>query len=453
MRFFESRDREHPSRIRPPAPAWRQASTLVCVATQTSQLTDDSEQSQRRQLQRMKMVAFALLLLAAVIFIVARGFESDYGWVGYVRATAEAAMVGAFADWFAVTALFKHPMGIPIPHTAIIPNRKDEIGEGLGEFVQSNFLTGEVVAEKLATVEMSRRLGEWLREPDNARSVVSEVAVVVSAVSEVLSDDEDVRMMVDSLVRDRLGRLPVAPVVGRVIDAGMDGGHHGELYNAVLASVASFLDDNRETLRVRLTRESPWWVPEPIDDRIFDKIYGAVMSFLREVDQNPEHHVKRDIDDRARVFANRLRSDDRLIEQGEKLKHELLDHPEFQAWTKDLWSSLQRGFGDATREANSDVRHRIEEAIVSLANRLVDDVELQHKVDTWIESIIVYLAEQGRTEIGGLIANTVEGWDPNDTAERIELQVGRDLQFIRINGTLVGGLVGLTIHTFSELFF
>jgi len=174
---------------------------------------------------------------------------------------------------------------------------------------------------------------------------------------------------------------------------------------------------------------------------------------LREVDQNPEHHIRRDIDDRARELANRLRSDERLIEQGEHLKQELLDHEEFQAWTKDLWSSLQRGFGDATRHADSDVRHRIEDAIVSLANRLVDDAELQHKVDTWIESIVVYLAEQGRTEIAGLIANTVEGWDPNDTADRIELQVGRDLQFIRINGTVVGGLVGLLIHTFSQLLF
>lgn len=399
------------------------------------------------------MTATALLVVAAIVFIVARGLEEDQGWAGYVRATAEAAMVGAFADWFAVTALFRHPLGIPIPHTAIIPKRKDEIGDGLGDFVQSNFLTGEVVAEKLASVEMSRRLGEWLQDPENARSVVSEVAVAASAISEVLAEDEDVRMMVDSLVRDRLGRVPVAPVVGRVIDAGMDGGHHREMYNAALVGAASFLEDNRETFRRRLTQESPWWVPEPIDDRIFDKIFGAVMTFLREVDQNPNHHVRRDIDDRARILANRLRSDSRLIEQGEHLKQELLDHEEFQAWTKDLWSSLQRGFGDATRHADSDVRRRIEDAIVSFADRLVVDVDLQRKVDTWIESIVVYLAEQGRTEIGGLIANTVEGWDPKETADRIELQVGRDLQFIRINGTLVGGLVGLIIYTFSEVAF
>ena len=402
----------------------------------------------------MKGFATLLLVVAAVVYFIARA-NQDGGapWIGFVRATAEAAMVGAFADWFAVTALFKHPLGLPIPHTAIIPKRKDDIGEGLGEFVQSNFLTGEVVAEKLQGVQMSRRLGLWLRERDNAASTVSEIAVVITAVSDVLSEDEDVRIMVDSLVRDRLSRVPVAPIVGRVIDAGMDGDHHHEMYNSVLKGAANFLEDNRTTFRRRLTNESPWWVPEPIDDRIFDKIYSAVMTFLREVDSNPDHHIKKDIDFRSREFAERLRSDERMIEQGEQLKQELLDHPEFQAWTKDLWSSLQRGFGDATRQADSDVRRRITDAVVTLADRLVEDEALQGKVDAWLESIVVYLAEAGRGEIGALIANTVEGWDPNDTADRIELQVGRDLQFIRINGTIVGGLAGFVIHAISEIFF
>ncbi len=401
----------------------------------------------------MKVLATSLLLIAATIFIVARGYQDDHEWVGYVRATAEAAMVGAFADWFAVTALFRHPLGLPIPHTAIVKKRKNDIGKGLGDFVQSNFLTEEVVAEKLESVNISLRIGEWLQSPENARSMVSEVAVVASAISEVLSEDEDVRMLVDSLVRDRLGRVPVAPILGRVIDAGMDGGHHREVYNAALAGAANFLGDNRSTFRRRLSQESPWWVPEVIDDQVFDKIFSAVMTFLREVDQNPEHSVRLDIDNRARDLANRMRSDERLIERGEMLKQELLDHDEFQAWTKDLWSSLQRGFGDATRQADSDARRRIEQAIVTLANRLTVDVELQRKIDAWIESIIVYLAEHGRTEIGALIANTVEGWDADETADRIELQVGRDLQFIRINGTLFGGLVGLLIHTFSEFVF
>ncbi len=413
-----------------------------------------NEAAQAQNLRRMKMVATSMLVLAAIVFIVARGFEGEeVTWVNYVRATAEAAMVGALADWFAVTALFKHPLGLPIPHTAIIPKRKNDIGEGLGDFVQSNFLNGEVVSEKLSSVEVSKRLGEWMAEPKNARSMVSELAVVMSAISEVLADDDDVKAMVDGLVRDRLSKVPVAPIFGRVIDAGMDGDHHHEMYNAVLKGAANFLNDNEATFRRRLMGESPWWVPEPIDDRIFDKIYGAVMTFLREVDADPDHQVKQDIDFRSREFAERLRNDERLIEQGEKLKQELIDHPEFQLWTQDLWSSLQRGFGEATRDADSDTRRRIEDALVSLASKLVEDPALQAKVDRWIESIVVYLAEAGRTEIGGLIANTVEGWDEKDTADRIELQVGRDLQFIRINGTLVGGLAGFLIFAASEIFF
>ena len=456
MSFFETGDRKHSSRIGPLRPSTVSNVTNMLPTEQpTAELTTGTagEEAQARQLRRMKMVATAMLVVAAIIFIVARGFEEDYGFAGYVRATAEAAMVGALADWFAVTALFKHPLGLPIPHTAIIPKRKNDIGEGLGDFVQSNFLTGEVVAEKLSSVQLSHRLGRWMSDPQNAKSIVAEVGVVVSAVSDVLADDDDVKVMVDGLVRDRLSKVPVAPVLGRVIDAGMDGDHHHELYNAVLKGAANFLHDNETTFRRRLMGESPWWVPEPIDDRIFDKIYGAVMTFLREVDSNPDHQIKRDMDIRSREFAERLRSDERLIAQGEQLKQELIDHPEFQLWTQDLWSSLQRGFGDATKDADSDTRRRIEDALVALANRLIEDKALQEKVDRWIESIVVYLAEAGRAENGSLIANTVEGWDAKDTADRIELQVGRDLQFIRINGTLVGGLAGLIIFTLSEAFF
>ncbi len=401
----------------------------------------------------MKVFATSMLGLAAIVFVIARALEEEHGWAGYVRATAEAAMVGAFADWFAVTALFKHPLRLPIPHTAIIPKRKDEIGAGLGDFVQSNFLTGEVVAEKLSTVHVSQRIGDWLSDRRHARSIVTEVAVVVGAISDVLRDDEDVRALVDSLVRDRLGRVPVAPIVARIIDAGLDGGQHARLYNMAISGVATFMEDNRDTFRRRLIQESPWWVPEPIDDRVFERIFSAVMTFLREIDNDPEHHFKRDIDHRARALAVRLREDEELIAQGEQLKRELLEHPDFQGWTKDMWSSLQGGLADAAHHPDSDVLDRIEDAIVAVADRLKRDPELQEKIDAWVISATVYLAEQGRTEIGSLIANTVQSWDAEETSDRIELQVGRDLQFIRINGTLVGGLVGLLIYTLSELVF
>ena len=206
----------------------------------------------------MKGFATGMLVLVTLIFFVARAYEHDSTVLGYVRATAEAAMVGAIADWFAVTALFKHPLGLPIPHTAIIPKRKNEIGEGLGDFVQSNFLTGDVIAGKLAEAKVARRIGEWLSDPAQAATVVSEVAVVVTAVSEILRDDDDVRGLVDTLARDRLSKVSVAPILGRLIDAGMDGGHHEQIYNSALSGAANFLDDNRGVFRRRLTSESPW---------------------------------------------------------------------------------------------------------------------------------------------------------------------------------------------------
>jgi len=399
----------------------------------------------------MKFFATSLLVLAAIIFIFARWFEDDYRWLEFVRATAEAAMVGALADWFAVTALFKHPMGIPIPHTAIIRERKDQIGGELGRFVQSNFLSASVVSEKLERVDAAQRIGLWLKEPHNARTVVNEAAVVAATVSEAVSDDA--RKMTQTLVHDRLGRLPVAPVIGRVIDAGMDGDHHHEVYNAVLKGAANFLEDNRATFRRRLINESPWWVPEGVDDKVFEKIYGAVMTFLREVDGDPDHHVRGDIDSRSREFADRLRSDDRLIDRGEQLKHELPDHPEFESWSKDLWSSLQAGFGAAAGNSDSAIHRRLEEAVVALGQRLVADEELQRKLNEWIESTVVALADAGGPQIGALIADTVRGWDADELIERIEPPIGSDLQFIRINGTLVGGLAGFIIFAVSEWFF
>src|SRR5262245_39229659 len=212
----------------------------------------------------MKAVALSLLLAAAVVFVVTTRHGGD-GWVGYVRAFAEAAMVGALADWFAVTALFRYPLGIPIPHTAIIPRRKDQIGRSLGEFVQDHFLTKEVLTERLRGAHIGRRFGLWLREPENAERAAGAIADAMRGTIEVL-DDRDVQDAIGGLVQRRLEATPVAPLVGRAIDVAVEGGHHERLLDAVLSGLSSFLEDNRATFRARLDEESPWWVPEPIDD-------------------------------------------------------------------------------------------------------------------------------------------------------------------------------------------
>ena len=352
------------------------------------------EAQQRRELQRTKIVATALLVLAAIIFILARAYEEDIAWLRFVRVTAEAAMVGAIADWFAVTALFKRPLGLPIPHTALVPVRKDEIGAGLGEFVQSNFLTEEIISEKLESLDVTRSIGLWLREPENARKVVDEMEVPASAVSEVLMDD--VRKIMDVLVRERLDKTAVAPIMARVV--------------------------------------------------------GAAIAFLED-DGDQSSAVGADIDVRSSQFAERLRSDEGLQAQGEMLKQELLTHPDFEVWTKDLWASLRQEFGDAINKADSVVRQRVEASIVVAANHLVSDRELQVRMDAWIESVAISMASVAGAEIGELIEDTVAEWDADDLIERIEPPFGADLQFIRINGTLVGGLAGLAIFVASEWIF
>jgi uncharacterized membrane-anchored protein YjiN (DUF445 family) len=412
-----------------------------------SQMTDAARAA---DLRRMKLVATGLFVLAAIVFIVAKILEQDQQNWGYVRATAEAAMVGALADWFAVTALFKHPLGIPIPHTAIIKKRKDQIGSSLGGFVEENFLTRQVVSERLADAGIAARLGTWLSEPANARTVGDQSAMVVRGVTEVLQDDV-VQSGLDAVITERAKQVKVAPLVGRVIDVAIEGEHHQTLLDAVLSALDGFMDDNIDSFRNRLTQESPWWVPETVDDVVFDKIYSAVRRFLTEVDQDSHHEIRRELDQRSLKLAQDLRTSPALIERGEEMKAEFLAHPEVRAWSNNLWLKMKAGLIEATEDPQSQLRLSLEDALVDAGVKLSADPELQRKVDEWITGAVGYVAEQFRGEVAELIATTVQRWDTEETAERIELQVGRDLQFIRINGTLVGGLAGFLIYTISEV--
>ena len=402
-----------------------------------------------RSLRRMKALALGLLVVAAIVYVITK-IDGGEGWVGYVRAFSEAAMVGALADWFAVTALFRHPLRLPIPHTAIIPKRKDQIGRSLGEFVETNFLTQEVLGERLAHADIGRRLGVWLSEPANAQRASEALGDALKGTLEVL-DDKEVQHGLEGVVRRRISDTPAAPLFGKAIDLTIEGGHHQRLLDSVLVGLGGFLEDNRVTFRKRLDEESPWWVPEPIDDRVFEKIYTAVGSFIADVGADPHHEVRGSVDTRVASLAERLKHDPEMLAKGEALKDELLDHPEFRAWIESLWLGTKRAMIDAANDPDSELRTRAATSLSQLGGRLSADPELQAKVNDWVERAVGYVIERYRSEVGDLIANTVERWDGESTAEKMELQVGRDLQFIRINGTLVGGLAGIVIHAASAL--
>ncbi|MEZ5218649.1 MAG: DUF445 domain-containing protein [Ilumatobacteraceae bacterium] len=417
-----------------------------------TQPSSPSDLEKRTQLRQMKAIATAFFVAATVLFVVARVLGDRYGWVGYLEAFSEAAMVGALADWFAVTALFRHPLGLPIPHTAIIPERKDQIGRSLGDFVQGEFLTPEVITERLRGLGVARRFGAWLTERPNAERASEALGDAVRAGLEIL-DDADVQRAVEQLVEQRLRSTPAAPLVGRSIELAVDGGHHQRILDSTLIAVGNFLDDNRDVLRDKLARESPWWVPEPLDERIFAKIYDGVHSFLGEVANNPTHELRRHLDARMLAFAERLKDDPELLAKGEQLKDDALAHPDVRAWLASLWGELRRALESASSDADSELRVRMVEGLQRFGARLTTDPALADKLERWLDGAVAYVVTRYRGEVGDLIATTVERWDAEDTSDKMELQVGRDLQFIRINGTLVGGLAGLAIYSLGRLFF
>ncbi|MFD2091713.1 DUF445 domain-containing protein [Blastococcus deserti] len=410
---------------------------------------DDPERA--RDLARMKRLATGLFLAAAVVFLgcVLLGPEAG-GWVGYVRATAEASMVGALADWFAVTALFRHPLRLPIPHTAIIPRKKDQIGASLGTFVQENFLTRAVVEDKLTTIDVPGRLGGFLSAPGRAERLAGDASAVVTALAGLLRDEE-LEPAVAALVDRKLHDTPAAPVLARVLELVVEGDRHQEVLSAALRLMARFLDENRVVFRAQLGDASPAWVPDWVDDRVFDRMFAGVQAFLHEVGDDPRHELRRSYDARLRAYVHALRTDPGTAARIEDLKKELLEHPAVRTWSGSLWTSAKDAVLAAAADPDSELRSRIAGMITHLAELLRSDPTVRELVQRHAHGIGGYLVERFSGDLADLVSSTVARWDTEETSRRIELQVGRDLQWIRVNGTVVGGLAGLVIYTVAQL--
>jgi uncharacterized membrane-anchored protein YjiN (DUF445 family) len=399
----------------------------------------------------MKRLATGLFLAAAAVFLACLLLGRDAGpWVGYVRATAEASMVGALADWFAVTALFRHPLGLPIPHTAIIPRKKDQIGESLGAFVQENFLTRSVIEAKLTTIDVPARLGAFLASPGRAERLAGDAGAAVSALSELLRD-EDLEPAVADLVDRKLHATPAAPAVARVLEVVVEGDRHQEVMSAALRGLSRFLQENRLVFRAQLGDASPSWVPDWVDDRVFDRVFAGLDAFLEEVGNDPRHELRRSYDARLRAYVHALRTDPDTAARVEDLKKELLEHPAVRRWSASLWTNAKNAVLTAAADPDSELRSRLAGIIRDGARLLQTDPTVRELVQRHSHTIAGYLVERFSADIADLVSSTVARWDTEDTSKRIELQVGRDLQWIRVNGTVVGGLAGLLIYTIAQL--
>jgi uncharacterized membrane-anchored protein YjiN (DUF445 family) len=399
----------------------------------------------------MKRLATGLFLFAAAVFVACVLIGEDAGaWVGYVRATAEASMVGALADWFAVTALFRHPLRLPIPHTAIIPRKKDQIGASLGAFVQENFLTRAVVEEKLATVDVPGRLGAFLAAPGRAERLADDAAAALSGVTDLLRD-EDIQPAVAALVDRKLHETPAAPVLARVLELVVDGNRHQEVLSAALRYMARFLEENRVVFRAQLGDASPAWVPDWVDDRIFTRAFAGLQEFLEEVGADRHHELRRVYDARLRAYVHALRTDEATAARVEDFKKDLLEHPAIRTWSASLWTNAKDSLLAAAADPDSALRARVTALIRDGAQLLQTDPSARELVQRQTRRAVGYLVERFSGDLADVVGSTVARWDTEETSRRIELQVGRDLQFIRINGTVVGGLAGLVIYTVAQL--
>jgi uncharacterized membrane-anchored protein YjiN (DUF445 family) len=410
-----------------------------------------ADEEKRRGVRRMKLTAAGLLLFVAVVYVLAEwASHSGAGaWAGYVAAAAEAGMVGALADWFAVTALFRHPLGLPIPHTAIIPNKKDQLGVSLGEFVGENFLSEDVVRQRLRAVGIGSRLGAWLAEPEHADRVTAELATALRGALTVLRDS-DVQAVVGEAITRRADAQEIAPGMGKMLEKIVADGGHRRAVDLVVSRAHDWLVLHGDSVMDAVQGGAPGWTPRFVDRKVGERVYKELLRFCTEMRDMPSHPARGALDRFLIDFASDLQSDTDTRGRVERLKGEVLGRGEVQDLIASAWTAVRSMIVAAAEDERSELRLRVRASLLSLGTRMATEQKVQQKVDQWLEGAAVHVVTTYRREITSLITDTVASWDPEHTTRKIEANIGRDLQFIRINGTVVGSLAGLLIYTVAQ---
>jgi uncharacterized membrane-anchored protein YjiN (DUF445 family) len=389
--------------------------------------------------------ATALLAGATVLFAVVTAVGAHGMLLGYVQAGAEASMVGGIADWFAVTALFRHPLGVPIPHTALIVERKDQFAATLGQFVQANFLSADVLAERIRSVHLVPRLAAWLADKANAERFAGYAADAAVAVAGTLRD-EDVQRVITAELTRAVDAVEVAPLAGRVLRVAIAEGHHAELFDTILSGADGYIGSHYEELRELFETERPRWIPEAVYSRVFDRLYLRLRQRLVAMAADPNDPARQQFEAWIAGLPGRLETDPELRARGEQLKRDVLGSAALRDWSSALWQQAKEGLRAQAADPGSELRRLLAEALSATGQRLGSDRRLQQGLDRMIESGARALADQFHDELAGLVTGTIERWDAAETSSQLELLLGRDLQYIRINGTVVGAAVGLALH-------
>ncbi|GAC1610744.1 MAG: DUF445 domain-containing protein [Mycobacteriales bacterium] len=400
-----------------------------------------------RDLRRMKTTASAFLVVTAAVFVATFGLAGST-WVGFLRAAAEAGMVGGLADWFAVTALFRHPLGIPVPHTALIPNRKDQLGAQLGDFVTTNFLTSTNVVERLRDAHLVPTLAAQLASPDIAQRISRETAVAVAAALQAVDDDDVTTLFLDLAGRDASSRS-YAPIAGRLLADVTAGGAHRPMLDVVLPYLRTSMVDNRDLLKAQLKDFGEkygvlGWLLST--DRRTGKLVDKAVAFMAEIEADPDHELRGVLDDWLRKIANDLQRDPALAARVDAMARQVLEDPATSAWLTTVVGGTLSSLRAQLADPDGPLTERLSASLVRLAARITEDADLQARLETMLERTVVWAVEQHGAEFTALIRHVIDRWDGAQAARQVELFAGRDLQFIRINGTVVGALAGVAIH-------
>jgi uncharacterized membrane-anchored protein YjiN (DUF445 family) len=418
------------------------------VEAPVSRLEPEALDTRVRRLAAARRRATALLVVVTAVFIGVTVAGVHGTALGYVQAGAEASMVGGVADWFAVTALFRHPLGIPIPHTALLVERKDQFAATLGQFVQENFLNADVITSRIRDARLAQRLADWLADPDNAVRFGGRASDLVVTLADALRDEDVQRVLTGELTR-AAAAIDVAPLAGRILGAVMADGQQSDLFNSAMAAADRYLGEHQDELRERFATESPRWVPETVYRRVFDRLHARLRLRLTEMAADPDDPTRRQFDEWLAALPQRLETDPELRARGERIKQNVIDSPVLRDWSAVLWKNTKETLRAQAAQPDSTLRVRMAEVLAAASKRLHSDPRLADGLERMVESGVAALADQFHDELAGLVTGTIQRWDATQTSSQLELLLGRDLQFIRINGTVVGCGVGVALHAIA----
>ncbi|WP_128890576.1 DUF445 domain-containing protein [Corynebacterium pelargi] len=416
----------------------------------------EDEAARRKTLRNHKLFATSLLGVAAVIFLSCQWYTAATDptpvWVGFLRAAAEAGMVGGLADWFAVTALFRYPLGLKIPHTAIVKRKKDQVGEALSDFVAENFLNATLITQKIQSANLPSHIANWLVQPANADRVSKEVGKFTARVVRAL-DPDDAEAVIRTAVVDKLKEPAWGPPVGKLLEDLIKGGQ----VEPVVDQLVHWLHVKAlgsEALIVRLLDErAPSWAPKFVNELVGDRVYRELIQWTAAVDRDKNHEARQAIRRFLHQFSEDLQHDPAMIAKVEEIKHDVMTSEPMQNIAATLWDKASATIIDTAEDPHSILRQKTRELSLEWGHRLHEDADVRNALDRRITKAAAFLADNYAEEVTSIISETIERWDADEAADKIELMVGKDLQYIRLNGTIVGAIAGLAIYTVSYLLF